>query len=586
MKFLRNLLAAILGCLIAFGIFFFMFFIFIALIGSGENDKVIEDETILEFELDKIVFDYNGKDPSDPFASLLEEGIGMDEILHAIAVAKADTRIKGISLKPAFIQTGLAQTQELRRAISDFKTSGKFVYAYGDFYTQKDYYLASAADSIFLNPQGVMEYKGLASEILYLKELQEKTGIKMEVVRHGKYKSAVEPFLSNEMSEENRSQISELLFSLWEVMNTEIATSRNKKTEELNLVADTLGARLPKMAVATGLVDALQYLDEYDNLLKSKLGLGADAEIPIVSIKDYSKAVRGRNTKTGKDKIAIIYAQGEILYGEGDRSFIGQGNLTKALRKARTDKDIKAVVMRVNSPGGSSMVSDMIWREVELTKATKPVVVSFGNVAASGGYYIAAAANKIFAEPTTITGSIGVFGTIPNFHELATNVGINAEQVTTHAQALEYSPFEPMQEAFRMQILESIEQTYDTFLGRVAEGRNMTKSAVDSIAQGRVWSGVDALNNGLIDELGSLDDAIKAAANLAQIENYGIRKYPKFKSELSRMLEDLGGAKAMIRDEIIKEELGDLLYQSLKSLKPSAKPDYIQAKMPFEIQIN
>lgn len=585
MKFLRNLLAAIIGCLIAFGILFFMFFLFTALIGSAGDEVVVKENSVLKISFTEPIYDYQGGNADDPFAALFEKGQGLDKILHAIEVAKNDEKIKGISLTQGFLMSGLAQTQEIRKAIAEFKADGKFVYAYADYFGQQDYYLASVADKVYVNPQGLMDFKGLASEVLYYKKLQEKTGLKMEVIRHGKYKSAVEPFLADEMSEENRTQLKELLTSVWNAMLVDIAGDRNLSVTDLNTIADTLGGRTAKMAVANGLLDGMLYLDEYENTLKEKIGIAADKDVNYVELADYVKSATNKNKPKGSDKIAVIYAQGEIMYGEGSKDMIGQGNMQEALKKVREDDAIKAVVMRVNSPGGSSLVSDMIWREVELTKAKKPVVVSFGNVAASGGYYIAAGANKIFAEPTTITGSIGVFGTIPNMHEFANEIGINAEQVGTNANSVDYSVFEPMTEQFRGQVLESIEETYDTFLDRVATGRGMSKDAVNEIAQGRVWSGIDAQKNGLVDELGDLDDAIAAAATLAELNEYGIKKYPKFKSEFEQMMEGLSSAKLKLGEQLIKQELGEENYTRLKEIKAFTEKRGIQARMPYDLNI-
>ncbi|MEM1258987.1 MAG: signal peptide peptidase SppA [Bacteroidota bacterium] len=585
MKFLRNLLAAILGCLIAFGILFVMFFLVVALIGNSGDGVVVKENSVLKVSINDLVYDYYGSDENDPFAGLFEKGQGLDEILHAIKVAKTDNRIQGISIKNNSPFTGLAQTQELRKALEDFKKSGKKIYALSDYYSQKDYYLASVADQVFINPQGLMDFKGLSSEVLYYKDLQEKSGIKMEVIRHGKYKSAVEPFLSDTMSEENRIQIKELLGSLWNQMLTDIASSRQMSIEDLNVVADTLGARTPKMAVSSGLLDGLRYQDEYQNGWKETLGVGEDEDINVISLSDYIGETKNKNLPSGKDKVAVVFAQGEILYGEGNRDVIGQGTLMRALRKARDNNNIKAVVLRVDSPGGSSLVSDIIWREVVLTKEVKPVVVSFGNVAASGGYYLAVGADKIFAEPTTITGSIGVFGTIPNIHELSRDIGINAEQVGTNVNSVDYSFFEPMKERFRKQLEEGVEMTYDTFLERVAEGRKMTKEAVNEVAQGRIWSGVDALELGLVDELGNLDDAIAAAAEMAGLDGHGIRKYPKYKSDFERLMEDFSSAKLKIGESVIQEELGNTAFQTLKQLKRMTDQKGIQARMPYNLNI-
>lgn len=585
MNFLRNLLASILGSLVAFGILMGMFFIFIALVSNVDDGVVVKRNSVLEFGFMAPVKDYTGKDDTDPFLGLWNNEIGLDEILHAIAIAKTDANIEGISLTTNFLQAGIAQTREIREALLDFKSSGKFVYAYSDFFSQKDYYLASVADEVYLNPVGALDFKGLSTEILYFKDFQEKTGVKMEVIRHGKYKSAVEPFLSNTMSDENRLQIQELISSIWKVIIDDISQSRNISAEHLNVIADTLGGRTPKYALASGLVDGNLHFDQYEALLKDKMGVGTDDELNYISFEDYAFGANRKKIHKGADKIAVIYAQGEIFYGEGGKDFIGQGVMVDALRKAKDDENIKAIVLRVDSPGGSALVSDIIWREIELTKEEKPVVVSFGNVAASGGYYIGVGGDKIFAEPTTITGSIGVFGTIPNVHELAGNIGVNAEQVGTNKNSVDYSLFEPMDDTFRSTIQEGIEDTYQIFLERVAAGRNMTIDQVDALAQGRVWSGVDAKANGLVDELGNLDDAIEAAAEMGGLDEYSIRKYPKYKSDFERFMEDLGGVKSKIGEEAIKEQLGTEAYQVFSEFKKLSEQKGIQAKMPFSLNI-
>ncbi|MDO6807164.1 signal peptide peptidase SppA [Zobellia galactanivorans] len=586
MKFLRNLLAAIIGCLIAFGVVFVMFIIFIGIVGSSEDTVTIKKNSVLELQLKRPISDYVGDNAMDPFAgALYEQSQGLDEILHAISVAKDDDDIKGISINNNFMMAGLAQTQAIRKALEAFKASGKFVYTYGDFYMQKDYYLASVADSIFMNPVGALDFRGLSSEVLFFKDLQEKTGVKMEVIRHGKYKSAVEPFISNEMSEANRTQIKELIGSLWNTMLEDISKGRNIPSADLNVIADTLGGRTPEYAKETGLLDGVIFFDQYQQKLRNALNLGEDDDMNVVSLDDYVIRSNKKIVKKGADKIAVIFAQGEILYGEGGPDIIGQGIINEAIIEAKEDDKVKAIVLRVNSPGGSALTSDIIWREIELAREKKPVVVSMGNVAASGGYYIAVGADKIFAEPTTITGSIGVFGTIPNMSELAGNIGINAEQVGTNKNSVEYSLFEPMTDNFRNYVQEGIESTYNTFLQRVAQGRNISMAQADSLAQGRVWSGVDAKRMGLVDELGNLEDAIAEAANMAELENYGLKKYPKYKSGFERFMEDLGGASAKVKQGIIEEEIGTEAYSILKQVKSVMEREGVQARMPFVLDI-
>ncbi len=584
MKFLGNLLAAILGCLVAFGIIMVMLLVFVSLVGSAEDTVAVKDGSVLEIQLQRPIADYAGNDELDPFSGLFEASQGLDEILHAIAVAKEDDRIRGISLNNNIMLAGMAQTQTLRKALADFKAGGKFIYAYGDFYLQKDYYLCSVADSLFINPVGALDFKGLSSEVLYLKEIQEKSGIKMEVVRHGKYKSAVEPYLQDEMSTSNREQLQELLHSVWGTMIQDIGASRNLAEQDLNTIADTLGGRFPKMAMETGLLDGIAFMDEYEGKLKNALGL-TDGELNLIALEDYNGYAKQKKLRSGEDKIAVVFAQGEILYGQGGPDVIGQDLINEALVKAREDDKVKAVVLRVDSPGGSALTSDIIWREVMLTKQEKPVIVSMGNVAASGGYYIAAGADRIFAEPTTITGSIGVFGTIPNISAFADEIGINAEQVGTNENSVDYSLFEPMGDHFRQVLREGIESTYQTFLERVASGRQLTLAQVDSMAQGRVWSGKDAQRIGLVDDLGTLEDAVAAAAEMAGASEYSVRKYPKYKTGIERLMEDLGGASAKAKEDLLRTEMGEGLYTAWKALKQGGHQEGIQAKMPFVLNI-
>lgn len=584
MNFLRNLLASILGSLIAFGILFFMFMIFISLL-NVEEVITVKNKSVLELRTPYAIKDYTGTDDTDPFAGLFESEQGLDEILHAIDVARDDDRIRGISINSNFLMAGIAQAQALRRALDNFRQSGKFVYAYGDFYTQKDYYLASVADSLYLNPVGIADFKGLSAEVLYYKDLQDKTGVRMEVVRHGKYKSAVEPFLSNEMSDENRRQISELIGSIWTTLVDEIGESRGISSAEINQIADTLGARNPKYALASGLIDGVLYNDQYEERLKVASGTDIEDDLNYISLTDYIKVSNGKKLRRGSEKIAVIYAQGEIFYGEGDQDVIGQGIMVRAIQKAKDNDDIKAIVLRVDSPGGNALTADIIWRELMLAKMEKPLVISIGDIAASGGYYLAVAGDKIFAEPTSITGSIGVFGTIPNISGLAGDIGINAEQVGTNKNSVDYSVFEPMSDEFRSFVTEGIESTYQVFLSRVAEGRNMQIEEVDALAQGRVWSGADALKNGLIDELGGLDMAITEAAELAGLDEFGIRKYPRYKSDFERFMEDMGGASSEIRESILEQEIGVETYDIIRELRAAIRQKGIQARMPFTIKI-
>ena len=588
MRFLGNVLATIVGIFIFFMIFFFGIIIIGAIAGSGDDTVSVKKNSVIELDLSKVSLDYAGKTNYKDFNYFEAHHDGVTDILNAIEAAKTDDKIKGISILNNQSQLGLAQSKAVRDKLEEFKKSGKFVYAYANYYTQGEYYLNSVADQVYLNPMGEVDFKGLSSEIIYMKDLQEKSGVKMEVIRHGKYKSAVEPFLAQEMSPENREQMTVLLNSVWNTIVADISKSRKLSIAQLNAIANTLGARTPELALANKLVDKVAYEDEYHDMIRAKLKVDKKEKYDIVSITDYAKKASSTVEDYSKnDIIAVIYAQGEIAGGEGDVNVIGEGSIKRSLQEAREDKDVKAIVLRVNSPGGSALTSELIWREIEITKKVKPVVVSMGNYAASGGYYIAANADRIFAEPNTITGSIGVFGMLPNMNQLGKNIGINAEQVKTHENASGYSVFEPIDENFKGFVLESIEKTYATFLKRVADGRKMTTAQVDAIAQGRVWTGVDAHKLGLVDEIGGLDAAIKYAAKLGKTSSYRTENYPEYEKSFEDMLANFTGmAMFKTKEQLLKEQLGEEGFQMLEQIKRVKSRKGIQAIMPYEIQIH
>lgn len=588
MNFIKNVLATVVGIFLFCVISFFILIGIAAVVSGGEKEIKIENNSVIELDLSKIVFDYAGKYKDEsPLQSLLmdKNKVGFIDVLNAIKVAKEDDKIKGISIINNQSLLGLAQSKELREQLVDFKKSGKFIYAYANYFTQKEYYINSVADQVYVNPVGEVDFKGLHSELLFFKDFQDKTGVKFEVIRHGKYKSAVEPFLNQEMSPENREQMTALLNSVWNTIITDVAASRKLSIEQLNNIAENLSARTPEMALHQKLVDKVAYEDEYHAALKSKLKVAKDEEYKKIAIVDYTeKNSINVDDLTKDDIVAVIYAQGEINGGEGDVDFIGEGSINRSLKEAREDKDVKAIVLRVDSPGGSALTSELIWREIELTKKVKPVVVSMGNLAASGGYYISCGANAIFAEPTTITGSIGVFGMLPNLNELAIKVGINAEQVNTHKNAGGYSAFEPISEEYKSLALEGVERTYKTFVTRVATGRKMKFEAVDAIGQGRVWTGADALKLGLVDKLGNLDAAIKHAATLGKSKEYRVETYPEYNKNFNEFLESFAGAKMyQSKETLLKEELGEENYLLMDKIRKMKKRKGIQAIMPFEI---
>ena len=587
MKFLRNLLAAVLGTLIALGIMFMFFLIIATIAGSAEQPIIVKDNSVLEIAFDQPLKDYGGTYKFTDLEYQFNEYNGVNNVLFAIKKAATDDKIKGISIHSSFLSTGAATTKSIRDAIAEFKNSGKFVYAYGDIYMQKDYYLASVADSVFLNPAGTLDFRGLSSEVLFFKDLQENTGVQMEVIRHGKYKSAVEPFLSNTMSDENREQITELLLSVWDTYLGDIAQSRAMTEDQLNTFADNLATRTPEMALANNFVDALAYADQYNAAIKANMGLSEDQDLNHINILDYGEYAYTTLRSKATDRIAVIYAQGEIGFGKGNDNYIGQDIMFKSLRDARDDDRVKAIVLRINSPGGMAITSDIIWREIQVTKEVKPVIVSMGDLAASGGYYMAVAGDRIFAEPTTITGSIGVFATLPNVSDLAERWGINAEQVNTNKNATSYSLFEPASDDFKSFMKMGIEEFYQTFLTKVAQGRSMTIAEVDSVAQGRVWTGEQALEKGLVDEIGGIDQAIEYAASTTGLSSYRIANYPIYETSLEELLRGLSSfGFAESKEELLKEELGEEIYKVMQQLKAVSTQKGLQARMPFEIDIH
>jgi len=587
MTFLRELLAVILGVFISFMIMFFVFVAIGSVLSSSftDDEKVlVKNNSVLVLKLEDVIKDYAPK-TDDPFAMILgleEDKMGLNKILNAIDNAKYDDKILGISIESLMIQGGMGQIQEIRDKLFEFKESGKFITAYADVYEQRNFYLSSVADSIYVNPVGMIDFRGLSGEVLFFKDFQEKYGMKMEVIRHGKYKSAVEPFIANEMSAENREQTEAFLNSIWSEMVEDMEESRKIEASEINHIADELMARTPDLAIENRMISGKLYKDQYVKVLKRLGGLEENGKLYSVTLKNYINSGKGRIITNASDKIAVIYAQGEIIYGKGNENNIGPELIIESLKKARKSKDIKAIVLRVNSPGGSALASDIIWREIEITKKDKPVVVSMGNLAASGGYYISCNADKIVADPTTITGSIGVFGMVPNISEFTERIGINAEQVGTNKRSLNYSLFEPMTDDFYKVTKEGIEEVYSTFVTKVAEGRNMTFEEVDSIAQGRVWTGKQALENGLVDELGGLEDAIDLAASLVNIDEYRLRNYPNYKKELKDMF---SGPFASVKQQILIDEIGEENVKIYKQIQQFGDWKGIQTRLPFLLEI-
>lgn len=598
MNFGKTLLAVILGIFLSFGIFFMMLsFLFttLALAFSQDDDIVdVKDNSVLVVDFSQVVTDYGNKDFFDGFDLSGENYNNLYYIIQAIKNAKEDKHIKGISIKSTPYLSGIPQIKEVRDAIKAFKSSGKFVYAYNDAVSQSQYYLQSVADSIFLNPAGGFEFHGLSAELLYFKDFEDKYGVKFEVVRHGKYKSAVEPFLQNKISDENREQITSFLSSIWDSMIEEIAESRGIPNEQLNNIATNVSAETPQTALQHKLIDKLSYQDEFNASLVRAVQVENIDEVNFVNVVDYAKSTFNhplddlKEIENKKDKIAILYAEGDIVYQSNDKpspyrnGVITHHTINKALKKIREDENVKAVILRVNSPGGSALASELIHREIEITKKHIPVYVSMGNYAASGGYYISCGANKIFADKATITGSIGIFAMLPNAEGLASSIGINAERVSTHNNDFYYSPLKKPTSQFISQMKNDIETGYKLFTQRVADGRSMTPEQVDEIAQGRVWTGQQALDVGLVDKIASLDETIQFVAQELDLKDYDTAQYPSKKIDIKYLLSDFGFS---VQEKISQNLLGEQNYNLAKKLSKASQLQGIQAHIPYIINI-
>lgn len=588
MNFLKNILATILGFFISIGILFFFLLILGAVFGSDKGKVSVKDNSVLELNFENPIADFSQKTIIEDFDYAEREKNNINAIVEAIKTAKKDDKIKGITIKSIEGVNGSSQLEAIRRAVQDFKTSGKFVYSFRESYGQYEYFLHSVSDSIFLGTLGSVDILGLSTRTLYWKDFEDKTGIKFEVFRYGKYKSAVEPYLTNQMSQENREQNIALLRSIWESYASIVRQSRNIPEKTFEQITDSVWGRTSELALEHKLVDKICYQDEFEKSLLLVTKTNKIKDLHFISIEDYLTTIPKSKKKETKDNIAIIYALGVINDGKSTRNTIGNETTIEAIRQARDDQNTKAIILYVNSPGGSGLASELIHREIELAKKIKPIFVSMGDYAASGGYYISCNANRVFAQNSTITGSIGVFATIPNFKGFADKLGINDEQVATHANSFFYSYAEEIPENTRKILNESVERFYKKFVQRVADGRNMTWEQVNEVAQGRVWTGKDALKIGLVDEIGSLDDVITYASKELKLKEYNIISYPEIKLEFKQLLRNKFGVFA--KDEIhsiIKDEIGEENYNFLQKIKEQSKikPYSIQAQIPYLIQI-
>lgn len=582
-SFFRNVLANIVAIIIIAAVFsLFLIMIITASALSGDQKPNIKNNTVLTLDFKTSIIDSPTEDQEDLFAfSNKQKNILIFDMLEAIKKAKTDDKIKGISIETDGIRAGFTQLDDIRNALEDFKKSGKFVYAYGNVVSQSAYYLGSVADQYILNPAGGIDLKGLSTEVLYMKNFADKYGIGIQIIRHGKYKSAVEPFMRDDMSPENKEQLSTLLNDIWSINSNKIATSRKIDSAQFRIVVDSLYGAIPDLSLKNKLADKLMQKSEYDQMLKSKLNLKEKDKLAKVS---FNKYINSYSDDSKKDQqIAVLYASGAIYNGEGYQEIYAD-NFVKEIKKLTENDKVKAVVLRINSPGGSANASDEILFELQQLKKKKPIIVSFGDYAASGGYYIAMAADKIYSEPNTLTGSIGVFGMIPYFKEVANKNGFTAIPVTTNANSNMYSPINGVTPGGVTILTKSVEQTYKRFVHFVTENRKKSFDQIDEIGGGRVWSGTRAKQIGLVDELGSLQDAIAFAAQKVKLKDYEVTSYPKKISQFDQIFKSLDEDEISAR--LIKNKIGAENYKMFDQFTNPKLQEGVMMRMPFEIKIN
>ena len=548
---------------------------------TSEETVTVKENSILHIKLNKPIGERAFKDPFNELFTGYSSNIGLIELIESIEHASDDDKIKGIYLESGMPMGGFASLEAIRNALEDFKASGKFIASYAEIYTEGGYYIASTADDIYLNPRGYFELNGLSASVTFLKGMFDKLEIEPEIFRVGDFKSAVEPFLRKDMSDENREQLESLLNSIYGNYLDKVAQSRSMPVEKLTAISDSMTVQMPEDALKAELITGLKYFDEVLDDLRSKLELEEDKKINFIGFDKYHKSISKKNTS--KNRVAVIVASGEITGGKGDNSNIGSTSFAKEIRKARKDDKIKAVVIRVNSPGGSALASDVIWREVMLTKEVKPVIASMSDYAASGGYYIAMACDTIIAEPSTITGSIGIFLTMFNFENFLENkLGITTDVVKTGAYSDIYTFTRSLSEGERKIIQNNVNEGYEDFVTKAANNRDMTVEELKKVASGRVWSGQQAVENGLVDMLGGLDQAIEVAVDAAGIaDDYRIRYYPRQKTFFEQVMEEFSGD---LESRLLKASTGDL-YPFVKKVKSLENLKGPQARMMYEITL-
>ncbi len=587
--FLKFTLATITGLIVTSVLLFFIgVIIMFSVMSSSESETQVGKNSVMMLDLSGILKERSQENPWDIFLNDKEQESGLDDILASIQKAKENENIKGIYLQAGSMGAGYASLEEIRKALLDFKTSGKFIVAYGDQYTQRLYFLASVADKVLLNPKGVIEWKGLASTPVFYKDLLSKIGVEMQIFKVGTYKSAVEPFNSTEMSPANREQVTAFLGSIWNKMISEVSASRKISKDSLNVYADRMLMFYPaEKSVKCGLADTLIYKNDVRDYLKKLAGVDKDDKLSVLGLKDMINVKKNVPKDKSGNIVAVYYAYGEIYDGDPSRSNTEDGifsdKVIRDIRELEDDDDVKAVVFRVNSPGGSAYGSEQIWHALGELKKKKPLIVSMGDYAASGGYYISCVADSIIAEPTTLTGSIGIFGMIPNLKGLTDKIGLSFDVVKTNTYSDIGSMGRPMNEGEKSLVQMTINEGYETFVGRCAEGRKMSKEAIKKIAEGRVWTGAKAKELGLVDQLGGIDKALKIAVKKAKVDAYTVLSYPEKKSFFSTLLETNPGN--YIRLRLLSGKAGEL-YQQFNLINNFDKCDRVQARVPFELNIN
>lgn len=591
MRFFKVVFASAIGYILAVVFLFGIVFVIGAAIASASKpDTSLPSNAVLNMKLNYPIKDK--VNDNSPFAALAaidpntQVPVGLNEILQMLEEAKDNENIKGIILDLTALQVGYAKLSEVRNKIEEFKESGKFVYAYSEYYYYPTYYLASVADSVFIHPEGQMAFTGMVAQVAFFSDALKKMGLEMQVVRAGKFKGAVEPYTRTSLSDENRQQIQAYVNSIYNVTLSKIASNRGVSEDQMREDANNLNKQNIPYFLANNYIDMALHRDEFYSLMKKRMGVKDSKKVPLISEQKYARQLK--SVGSGSDRIAVVYADGQIIGGKGDGTQIAAEDLASTLKKVRENDRIKAVVFRINSPGGSALASDIIWREAKLLSEAKPLIVSMGDVAASGGYYIAAPAQKIVAEPTTITGSIGVFGLVPNAQELLNEkLGVRLEYVGTGEHSDVGRIDRKMSEQERLYIERMIDKIYDTFLSRVSEGRKLSKDEVHTIAQGRVWTGVMAKEQGLVDELGGLEDAIEIAANTAELKEYKIREYPKSQDPVTELLKKLSGELSM--EHQLKKAVEQSSFAQyaayIAQFEEWGSKHTVQALMPYSVEV-